>query len=288
MRAKVLVTGAAGFLGRNLSSLLLEEDIDVIGIDNMVTGSPDLVDPRVLLIKGDIREYIPDIPELLAVFHCAAIARSTWSDDLEVMSTNFTGTKKVLDYAVRHNAPLIHSSSSMAAVPEVNIYALSKWLGEREVLREDRIHTVALRYGNIYGSGQSQEGAEPNVLAAWVRSYNERGWVRLDGDGSQTRDFIHVDDVARANYHAYLGLSTFSDDDLLSAIGATEPIDICTGEQTPLSYIAHDLLDVPTKPGERRFKDPDSLPQDPGPATLWPIYFRADHMLEDFIDDIWN
>jgi UDP-glucose 4-epimerase len=278
---RAFVTGIAGFVGSRLARTLVSCGWDVTGVDNLVTGSYRNVPMDVAWEEGDIRD-LPTTPrsKIDAVFHTAAIARSTWEDKTELMEVNFKGTQNVIDFAEEHGAVLVNSASSVCAMPQINDYALSKWMGEREVTRADfsgRVSAVSLRYGNVYGPGQSQEGAEPNVLAAWLRSMREHGWVRVDGDGTQTRDFIHVDDVVKANIHAFRVLN--------EGIYPRRPVDICTGYQTSLNELA-EKLQFPTKPGERRYKDPDVIMQDPWGAWI-SMDFQAEKLhAVDYVHEI--
>jgi UDP-glucose 4-epimerase len=279
---RAFVTGIAGFVGSNLARTLVDSGWRVSGLDNFTTGTPANIPTGVDWDWGDITDPMTmrQWHDADCVFHTAAIARSTWEDKTELMHVNFKGTQNVIDFAESRGAVLVNSASSVCAMPQINDYALSKWMGEREVTRADfsgRVSAVSLRYGNVYGPGQSQEGAEPNVLAAWLRSMREHGWVRVDGDGTQTRDFVHVDDVVLANIHAFRVLN--------EGIYPRRPVDICTGYDTSLNELA-EKLQFPTKPGERRYKDPDEIPQDPYGAWISLGWIpRKPHVL-DYVHEI--
>jgi UDP-glucose 4-epimerase len=267
--ASAFVTGAAGFIGSHICKKLLENGHTVYGADNFVTSTETHLPDGVEMIGVDIR-YMSGIPkEVKWVFHTAAIARSAWDDEVEVFSTNVGGTQKIVDMMYENfgnSARLIYSSSSMSGLPTTNTYAFSKFRGEQIALGFP--NSVALRYSNVYGVGQSMIGSEPNVLAAWRRQRAEQGWIRVDGDGQQVRDFIHVEDVVDANVVAmYKGSGWY---------------DICTGRQQKILDIAK-RFDVPIKFAERRPFDPDVIVQSPyqfGHETNWFVKRRFD----DFID----
>ena len=141
-------------------------------------------------------------------------------------------------------------STCVAPDPLLGAYAGSKWACEN-ILPDATI----FRFANVYGPKQRDWGAEPGVLAAWQKAEAAGEPIRIDGDGSQTRDFIHVDDVARA-----ILLACESDE------GDGHTMDICTGVQTPVIELA-DHFDAPREFAPRNPVDPDSMPQDPEPAA---------------------
>lgn len=244
------VTGIAGFLGSRVAGKLLELGFEVYGCDNFITGSIDNIPLGVNWKKNDIRNlaYI-DMPQHCdVVVHTAAIARSRWPDDDEIESVNIAGTKNVLRMSNYLNSRFVYCSSCVADKPQLNTYAHSKYMSELDVLDASG---VALRYSNIYGLGQSIIGPEPNVLAAWEQQRVNEGTVRVYGDGSQTRDFVHVSDAANATVIAAINSS-----------GDGWWFDVCTGVQTPIIDIAW-RFNVPITYAERPEGDPDYFDQDP-------------------------
>jgi UDP-glucose 4-epimerase len=242
------VTGVAGFLGAAVAQLLVDDGHEVHGCDTFVTGSADRIPAGVKFSFGDVRHlnHLPDGCDL--VVHCAAIARSGWPNRVEMRSVNIDGTENVARLAADRR--LVHASSCVVSTPTVSEYARSKTLAESWALRSTR--AVALRYSNIYGPGQSETGAEPNVIASWRRQLRETGTVRVDGDGTQLRDFLHVDDAARATV-----LAAFS-----TAAGW---YDICTGRPAPIIDVARQF-NAPIVHAPLRPRDPFMFAQDPRPA----------------------
>lgn len=251
------VTGIAGFLGSNVARELLGRGWTVLGCDNLLTGDPENIPEGAVFFLDDIRSLATFPTSIDLVVHAAAIARAAWPNDDEIMDVNVSGTRRVIEATKEAGGRLVQCSSCVAAMPEANVYAKSKWLSEQDAINSG---AVALRYSNIYGKGQSESGPEPNVLASWRRQV-EDGAIRVDGDGSQTRDFIHVSDAARATVEA--GLSNLG----------PGWFDICTGVQTPIIEVALEFTNrIAFAP--RRNGDPDAIPQDPGPAEV-EFGFRA-------------
>lgn len=214
---KVLITGAAGFLGSHLTDRLLAEGHEVIGLDNFLTGSRENLEqharnPRFHLIEGSIIDR-PLVSALMqaehfdTVFHTAAIARTPWTiaDPILSHDTTATGTLNVLEAARQTKVKrFVHSSSCIVYVPNTPYY-VSKLAAEEYVRIYKELYglsTIALRYSNIYGKRQSEKGHSPNVFAALRKAKKERGKIFITGDGEQTRDYTHVSDVVDANIRA--------------------------------------------------------------------------------------
>lgn len=204
---KCLVTGGAGFLGSHLTDRLIEEGHDVIVLDNLLTGSVENVNPKAAFVNADIRELDDILPYFEGVdwvFHTAAIARTPWTIEEPILSHDVTatGTLNVLEAARMAGVKrLVHSSSCIVYVPNTPYY-VAKQCAEEYALIYPKLYglsTVALRYSNIYGTRQSEEGKSPNVFAALRKSKKENGCIVITGDGEQTRDYTHVSDIVEAN-----------------------------------------------------------------------------------------
>lgn len=207
--SKYLVTGGAGFIGKYIVDLLVEQGNDVIVYD----------------IAKDKRDDIMDLPRLTrkmkgcdGVFHLAAIPSVQYSitNPEETYQVNLKGTINVLE-AMRISGVnnLVYSSSSAVYgdqdVLPINEnadknykspYALQKYIGElisKSYTELYGIKVISLRYFNVYGKGQSSEGAYASVIAKFIDLKMSGKPLTITGDGKQTRDFVHVTDVARAN-----------------------------------------------------------------------------------------
>ncbi|MFW5924166.1 MAG: NAD-dependent epimerase/dehydratase family protein [archaeon] len=218
--ATVLITGGAGFIGSHIAEGLAGRT-DVRVLDDLSSGTADDVPPAATVHVGDIRddEVVADaMAGVDVVFHEAAVVSVDESIDrpVETDAVNVGGTLSVLEAARREDARVVFASS--AAVyghpdripvgegdrtnPE-SPYGVSKLAADQYVrLFADLydVPTVSLRYFNVYGPRQS--GAYAGVVTAFVDQARAGGPITVHGDGEQTRDFVHVDDVVRANLHA--------------------------------------------------------------------------------------
>lgn len=276
--SKMLVTGGAGFLGHHLVKRLLNEGHEVVAIDNLLTGERQRVDKRALFVQADIRnfkEILPYFTGVDCVFHTAAIARTSWTvlDPILATEINVLGTVNVLEAARLHKVKrFVHSSSCIMYVPNTPYYT-SKLAAEENVKIYHKLYgisTIALRYSNLYGKGQSEEGHSPNVFAAFRKSKKENGKIFVTGDGEQSRDYLHADDVVEANVLAgksdYCGV-----------------IDVCTGVNTSLNEVVK-YFDCPVEYIGERVGDIKHLYTDPKQAEV--IGFKSKVLLVDGIKDV--
>jgi nucleoside-diphosphate-sugar epimerase len=224
MEQPLLVTGGAGFIGSHLADALLAQGKRVRVLDDLSLGHREWVPAEAEFLEGDIRE--PDTCRRAcegceAVFHLAAMSRSAASlDDIELCtSTNVVGTQNLLIAAKAAGArKVIYSGSSTyygnQPAPHhedlpgdfLNFYGLSKYAGEEYCLLFDRLYglpCVVLRYFNVYGPRQPEEGVYALVLGVFLRRAALGETLVIHGTGEQSRDFVHVRDVAAANIRAY-------------------------------------------------------------------------------------
>ena len=229
--ARVLVIGAAGFIGGFVVSELLKEPVkEVIIYDNFTRGKMEnledsLKDPRCSIFPygGDVRELdILDkaMEEVDYVFHLAAMWLLHCKDfPRTAFDVNIAGTFNVLEACVKHKVKkLIYSSSASVygdavEVPMTedhpfnnkNFYGSTKIAGEAMCTAiNDRygLEVIGLRYMNVYGSGQDQHAVYSGVIPIMLNKIEANEQPIINGDGSQAYDFIYVEDVARANIAA--------------------------------------------------------------------------------------
>lgn len=219
-----LVTGGAGFIGSNLVDLLLNSGWDVRVLDNLSTGYQENLDGLdVEFVRGDVRDrdLLPRLTKGVdAVFHLAASIGNAKSlampqEDAEI---NAVGTVNVLEAARKNNvARFVYSSSAgifgellTPSIAEdhpqnpISPYGVSKLAGEKQALAFAHTYgftAVALRYFNVYGIRQRYD-AYGNVIPIFARRLAAGEPITIFGDGEQTRDFVNVKDVARANFFA--------------------------------------------------------------------------------------
>ena len=216
----VLVTGGAGFIGSHLCEALLECGYNVRVLDNFSQGRREWLPAAVEVIEGDVCDLTAcdsAMQGVQGVFHCAAMSRSAASLDAPEVcnSSNVTGTLNVLRAARRAGVrKLVYSGSSTyygdQPTPHseegpgdfLNFYGFTKYAGEEYCRMYDRLYdlpSVVLRYFNVYGPRQPEEGIYNLVIGAFVRRRQLGLPLCIHGDGSQRRDVVHVRDVARAN-----------------------------------------------------------------------------------------
>lgn len=222
-----LVTGGAGFIGSAVVRALLARKITVTVLDNLSSGYRDNITalPGVHFLQGDIYDpsaVIHAVAGAQAVFHLAASVGNQRGIDrpLDDSKSNLLGTLNVLEACRAANVKRIVYSSSAGIFGELKTlpiaedhpidpetpYAVSKLAGEKMCLAYARLYgigAVCLRYFNVYGPRQRYD-AYGNVIPKFVFLALAGKSLEIYGDGEQTRDFIHVDDVAQANVLAAL------------------------------------------------------------------------------------
>lgn len=221
-----LVTGAAGFIGSHLSEALLDRGYRVRGVDTFETGRrrnlESLVErPEFSIEEVDIRDRtrVAELTDGVEfVFHEAAVASVPRSveEPVTATATNCTGTAIVLDTAREAGVDTVVVASSSAVygsterLPKVESmpvqpespYALSKHYTEELALQFSQFHqmdTVALRYFNVFGPRQDPTGDYAAVVPKFVDLMTDGDRPVIYGDGEQSRDFVYIDDVVRAN-----------------------------------------------------------------------------------------
>ena len=219
---KVIVTGGAGFIGSNLVDALIEKGYEVHVIDNLSGGKKENLNPKAIFHQADIRnleEIKPLFKNIDGVFHLAAIPEVQYSIEhpIETQEVNVNGTTNVLIAASEAKVKrIVYSASggsvygdqkkfpadeSMLPMPK-SPYALQKYMGEHLCRLWNEIHgieAVSLRYFNVYGPRARDNGAYALVISLFLKMKREGKKMKITGDGSQTRDFVHVRDVVRAN-----------------------------------------------------------------------------------------
>ena len=218
---KAIVTGGAGFIGSHLVDKLIEQDIEVTILDNLSTGKKQNINPKAEFIDCDIfKDTYGDLIFLLngadTVFHLAA--KTTVQESIEKPSLynniNVVGTLNLLEAAAAMKVKrfIFSSSSSVygnAKVPTsedhplnpISPYALNKLIGEQYCKLYSEIYnidTVCLRYFNVYGDRMNNEGYKL-VFPIFKEQILNNKPLTINNNGEQRRDFIHVNDVVRAN-----------------------------------------------------------------------------------------
>ena len=202
---RVLVTGGAGFVGTNLIKRLLKDKCQVVSFDNYSTGSKDNRLDGCTYIDIDITESFTDwVEEFDVIFHLAALPRigPSFKNPKEVCDVNVFGTQNVLEYAKKTETPVIYAgSSSFWGGVYKNPYTFSKWQGEELCKMYEQIYGLPIticRFYNVYGDYMPTEGEYRTVLPIFLEQYDKGLPLTITGDGTQRRDFTHVDDIVDA------------------------------------------------------------------------------------------
>ena len=191
---KILVTGHKGYIGSHVSLELKNQNHEVCGID--------------LKDGEDILHCLPD-DNFDYVFHLAACPRVDYSvkKPAYTMKQNVLVTSTLLEWAKDHGVKRVIFSSSAAVngngdgIPQ-SPYGLHKLVNEMECRLYSQLYgldTVCLRYFNVYSEDQEYGGSYSTVVCAWLEMIKQGKPLCIDGDGEQTRDLIHVNDIVSAN-----------------------------------------------------------------------------------------
>ena len=222
---KFFITGGAGFIGRHLVAKLLHDKHEITIFDNFSSSSKNdithLLEDGVGLVAGDILDYdllLKSMPNYDFVIHLAAqtsvsqsVANPKTTADIIV-----DGTVNVLKSCVKTNVKNIIFSSSAAVygnsistllaenaqLSPLSSYGASKLVAEYNLLAFSKLfglNCISLRLFNVYGNGQS---SETGVIRKFLKNISKDAPIEIFGDGTQTRDFVHISDVIQAFYCA--------------------------------------------------------------------------------------
>jgi UDP-glucose 4-epimerase len=256
---RILVTGGAGFVGSaTVDQLLNKGAAEVRVLDNFIRGNTRNLEGaqrtgRLMLVDGDIRDS--DMVDSLTegvdyVFHQAALRITRCAEaPREAIEVLINGTSNVLESAVRHKVKKVVAASSASVYGDPSylpmdeahpfnnrtLYGAGKIANEqmlRSYYEMFKLPYVAFRYFNIYGPRMDLDGVYTEVLVRWMDAIEAGQSPKIFGDGSQSMDFVYVDDVARANVAGLISDT------------ADEVFNVGTGVQTNLNELCHLLLKV--------------------------------------------
>lgn len=192
-KERILITGSKGFIGRNLASKLSDKYIiteineDLFNNDNWHK-----------LLDEELNRS-----ELKVVFHIGAVSNTLEKDVNYMMTRNYEFTKRLVDFCVQKNLPIVYSSSAACyginnEYPS-NLYGWSKYIAEQYVILNGGI---ALRYFNVYGPGEEDKGKMASVAYQMWQNNLKGNDIKLF-PGNPKRDFVYIDDVVYANIYAF-------------------------------------------------------------------------------------
>jgi len=256
--ARTLVTGGCGFIGSHLVDSLLGEGHDVIVVDNLSSGRIDNLQralPRIQFYEHDIRNF-DMLCELMRgvdfVFHLAAVASVSKSvmDPVETHEVNVHGTLNVLLAAREARVKRVIFASSAAIYGSISShikvenlgfmplspYAASKLAGEgymQAFYHSYGLETLCLRYFNVYGPRQDPNSDYASVIPSFALALLRGDRPTIYGDGTQSRDFCYVKDVAKANILA-----------TRAASACGQPINIGSGRAITVNDLASEMRQI--------------------------------------------
>lgn len=221
-KKKVIVTGGSGFIGSNIVEKLLQKDYEIIVVDNLSSGSIENIESyldKISFIKEDIKNHdiinslIDD--NVVAIIHLAAMVGVTESiqNPKECYETNVIASINLIEQCIKYDAKFIFASSAaiygedkspiksedLKTIP-ISPYGQSKL--DVEVLcdiynKENNLDYVCFRNFNVYGAKQDPNSAYAAVIPSFITLALQNEDLNVYGDGMQTRDFVHVEDVAQ-------------------------------------------------------------------------------------------
>ena len=217
---KYIVTGGAGFIGSYIVKKLVARGDSVTVIDNLYTGKEENLESvrnKIVFLKDSVLNMSlleKETRNVDGIFHQAALAsvQDSFSKRDEYYDVNVKGTENILKLAKKNNFKVVYaSSSSVYGNPEqipikesdaknpINPYAETKLKKEELAIKysEMGVKVIGLRYFNVFGKGQSKEYA--GVLKLFLERIRDKLPPKVNGDGTQFRDFVYVEDVVNAN-----------------------------------------------------------------------------------------
>jgi UDP-glucose 4-epimerase len=256
---KILITGGAGFVGSTTADQLLDAGAaEVRVLDNFIRGDRRNLESAskkgdLVVIEGDIRNA--DLVDVSVegvdyIFHMAALRITRCAEaPREGVEVLINGTMNVLESAVRHKAKKIVAASSASVYGDPlylpmdenhpfnnrTLYGAAKIANEqmlRAYYEMFKLPYVAFRYFNIYGPRMDLDGVYTEVLIRWMDAIQSGNPPKIFGDGTQSMDFVYVEDVARANVAGLVSETT------------DEVFNVGTGVQTTLNELSKLLLTI--------------------------------------------
>ena len=269
---KILVTGGAGFIGSHVAEIYLRAGHEVWIVDDLSSGRPTNIPPEAHFVQAEItdaavRRLLVDERIEVVNHHAAQMdVRRSVADPLFDARVNILGLLNILEGARQARCQRIIFASSGGTVYgeqdtfpatedhstcPISPYGVSKLAGERYLYfyhREHGLPSLSLRYANVYGPRQDPHG-EAGVVAIFTQRLLAGETITINGDGQQTRDYVFVADVARANLAAL-------------TVAYSGALNIGTGLETTVNTLAEHLQRITgsrdraqhgaAKPGEQR------------------------------------
>jgi len=294
---KYVITGGAGFIGSHIAEQLSGEGHQVIVLDSLRTGfEKNLEGLNVQFVNGDIRDknLVEElVQDASGIFHLAALVsvpESLLRID-ECIDINTIGTINILEAARKNNDCKVVLSSSAAnygnnpVLPKVETmipepmtpYAITKLDGEFYLkMYQDQwnVPTASLRYFNVFGPRQNPQSAYAAAVPIFINKALQNQPITIYGDGSQTRDFIYVKDVVKANI-------------LASQIGS-ETYNVALGHSTSILELAEKIIKITNSKSQIRFleeRSGDIKHSKADPSKFNDLGFKPAHSIESALEE---
>jgi len=258
---RILITGGSGYIGTNLTTFLEGK--------GFVVGN---VDKKLGIYAEHLR--LPKKHDLFAIIHLAALAGVVECDQnpAQAVKDNIIASMNIFSLAAEHNIPVIVASSQAVQKPMSSVYAFTKYTMEQYTKHYFEANIKLLRFANVYG-GQNYLETKNSVIACFVQRALKNEPLVIDGTGSHSRDFIHVDDISNAIFLA-----------MFCRQSCDSPVDIGTGKLTTMKELADMISDNQTyDPGNPRAIS--TSPINPSPAKDF-FGFEAKISVKDYISSL--
>jgi UDP-glucose 4-epimerase len=261
---KFVITGGAGFIGSHIAKHLVEKNHDVIVVDNLSRGRLEnlsTIKEKIEFKKMDILDF-DSLKKVISnsdgIFHQAALTSvpESFTQKQKYHDVNVKGTENIFKLAKEFKKKVVYASSSSIygntnSIPiqeiseknPINPYGVTKLDDEKLAKKYHNLElsVIGLRYFNVYGIGQTNDYA--GVITKFIHQINLNKSPIIFGDGTHTRDFISVEDIAKANLLSMESAVNFSF------------LNIGTGISTSIKKLAEIMIELSGKQLEINFAD---------------------------------
>jgi len=283
---KILVTGALGFVGSNLVDMLVSQGHEVYGIDNLSSESASMhyQNQFAEYILGDVQNVLKHYEHhnFDKIFHLAAKARiqPSFENPHEYMDSNIMGTSAVCELARLHGSKVIYATTSSKnhGTPYLTPYTFSKVAGEgilKTYAKCFDLDCAMATFYNVYGPREPKHGEWATVVAKFGRQWKEGEDLTVVGEGEQTRDFTHVDDICKGLIKISEGNWKGDNFDL----GRGTPISILDVALMWVELDTHRITHVPLRKNEGMHTESEWM------KTYTLTRWKAEKNLEDYIKE---
>lgn len=218
---KILVTGATGFIGKNITLMLANSGYKVHALYRSLSKTSDLIHPNISLFEGNIL-HIPGLEKAMesctGIFHLAAFAKAWSKDSDQFYKINYTGTVNVLEAAVKYNVKKIVFTSTAGVIGPSDSkildetskretafffeYERTKWLAEEKISEyvKNGLNVVIVNPTRVYGPGLLSDS---NGLTKMIQMYCKGKWPLIPGNGRTLANYVYINDVVNGHLQAY-------------------------------------------------------------------------------------